>query len=136
MHISTDIGGTFTDFVIFDDGTLKTFKVPSTPQKPELAIEKGLNRFSRATSFSHGTTLATNAVLERKGAKIGLITTKGFADILKIGRQQRSNLYKLDSTRPKPLVDSYFEISERISSKGEIIKSPAQEEIQTVVERI
>ncbi|MCK4475104.1 MAG: hydantoinase/oxoprolinase family protein [Methanophagales archaeon] len=136
MHISTDIGGTFTDFVMFDGEKIKTFKVPSTPQKPELAIEKGLERVSTATFFSHGTTLATNAVLERKGARIGLITTKGFADILKIGRQKRSHLYKLDSTRPKPLVDNYFEISERISSKGEIIKSPTKEEIQPVVERI
>jgi len=136
MPISTDIGGTFTDFVIFDGGTIKTFKVPSTPQKPEFAIEQGLTRCPHATSFSHGTTLATNAVLERKGARIGLITTKGFADILKIGRQQRSHLYKLDSTRPKQIVDTYFEISERVSSKGEIIKFPAQEEIQAIVERI
>jgi N-methylhydantoinase A len=136
MHISTDIGGTFTDFVIFDGVNIKTFKVPSTPQKPEIAIEKGLERVSTATSFSHGTTLATNAVLERKGATTGLITTKGFADILKIGRQKRSQLYKLDSARPKPLVDNYFEISERVSSKGEIIESPTDEEIRAVVERI
>jgi N-methylhydantoinase A len=98
MPISTDIGGTFTDFVIFDKGVIRTFKVPSTPQKPELAIEEGLKRCSRsraAASFSHGTTLATNAVLERKGARTGLITTKGFADILTIGRQQRAHLYKL-----------------------------------------
>lgn len=84
MHISTDVGGTFTDFVIFDGGELKTFKVPSTPQKPELGIENGLNRLPTATTFSHGATIATNAVLERKGARIGLITTKGFVDILKI----------------------------------------------------
>ncbi len=63
MPISTDIGGTFTDFVIFDGGTIKTFKAPSTPQKPELAIEKGLLRCARTTLFSHGTPLATNAVL-------------------------------------------------------------------------
>ena len=136
MPISTDIGGTFTDFVIFDGGTIKTFKMPSTPQKPELAIENGLLRCSRASSFSHGTTLATNAVLERKGAKIGLITTKGFVDILKIGRQQRSHLYKLDSSKPQQVVDTYFELSERVSSKGEILTSPANEEIETVVERI
>ena len=136
MPISTDIGGTFTDFVIFDGGAVKTFKMPSTPQKPELAIENGLLRCSRASSFSHGTTLATNAVLERKGAKIGLITTKGFVDILKIGRQQRSHLYKLDSSKPQQVVDTYFELSERVSSKGEILTSPANKEIETVVERI
>ena len=136
MPISTDIGGTFTDFVIFDGGTINTFKVPSTPQKPELAIENGLLRCARTTSFSHGTTLATNAVLERKGAKIGLITTKGFADILKIGRQQRSHLYKLDSSKPQQMVDTYFGLSERVSAKGEILTSPTREEIETVVERI
>ncbi len=136
MLISTDIGGTFTDFVIFDSGKLTTFKVPSTPQKPELAIEQGLNGLSRATAFSHGTTLATNAVLERKGSKIGLITTKGFGDLLKIGRQQRAHLYTLDSTKPKPVVDTYFELSERVSSKGELLTAPKEEEIQAVVERI
>ena len=136
MHISTDIGGTFTDFVILDGEKLTTFKVPSTPQQPELAIKKGLADLSPATAFSHGATIATNAVLERKGSNISLITTRGFADILKIGRQQRSHLYKLDATRPKPLVDYYFEISERVSSKGEIITSPAEEEILAVAERI
>ncbi|MBN1763048.1 MAG: hydantoinase/oxoprolinase family protein [Methanomicrobia archaeon] len=138
MPISTDIGGTFTDFVIFDKGAIRTFKVPSTPQKPELAIEEGLKRCSRsrAASFSHGTTLATNAVLERKGARTGLITTKRFADILKIGRQQRAHLYKLDSARPQQLVDVYFEITERISAQGEILASPTREEIEAVAERI
>ncbi|NQE45558.1 hypothetical protein C5S31_06010 [ANME-1 cluster archaeon GoMg2] len=136
MHISTDIGGTFTDFVIFDGGELKTFKVPSTPQKPELGIENGLDRLPTASTFSHGATIATNAVLERKGARIGLITTKGFADILKIERQKRPNLYTFNSRRPKPLVDTYFEISERVSSKGEIIESPAEGEIQAVVARL
>lgn len=136
MPISTDIGGTFTDFVCFDGTEIKTFKVPSTPQNPELAIAEGLTRLSRAASFSHGTTLATNAVLERKGARTGLVTTKGFADILKIGRQQRTHLYKLDSARPTPLVDTYFEIPERVSSTGEILASPANEEIETVLERI
>jgi len=136
MHISTDIGGTFTDFVISDGEKIKTFKVPSTPQNPELAIENGLDRLSTVTSFSHGTTIATNAVLERKGARIGLITTKGFADILKIGRQKRTQLYTLDSSRPKPLVDHYFEISERVSPKGAIIKPPAEEEVLAVVEEL
>ena len=136
MHISTDIGGTFTDFVVSDGEKLKTFKVLSTPQKPELAIERGLDRLTTATSFSHGATIATNAVLERKGAKIGLITTKGFADLLKIGRQKRVHLYTFDSARPKPLVDLYFEISERVSSKGVIITPAPEEEVLAVVEQI
>jgi N-methylhydantoinase A len=136
MHISTDIGGTFTDFVLFDGEKIKIYKVPSTPQRPELAIKEVLANLPSATSFSHGATIATNAVLERKGSKIGLITTKGFADILKIGRQQRSQLYKLDSTKPTPLVDYYFEIAERVSSTGEIIASPSDKEIQAVAKQI
>jgi N-methylhydantoinase A len=138
MPISTDIGGTFTDFVIFDKGEIRTFKVPSTPHKPELAIEIGLARCSQAPSFSHGTTLATNAVLERKGAKTGLVTTTGFANILNIGRQQRPHLYKLDSSRPKQIVDTKvcFEISERVSAQGEILMAPAQKEIEVVAEQI
>jgi N-methylhydantoinase A len=138
MPLSTDIGGTFTDFVIFDEEGIRTFKVPSTPHKPELAIANGLSRCSPALSFSHGTTLATNAVLERKGAKTGVVTTKGFADILKIGRQQRAHLYKLDSSRPQQIADTNacFEISERVSAQGEIRMAPAQEEIEAVVAQI
>lgn len=136
MHISTDIGGTFTDFVISDGEKIETFKVPSTPQNLELAIENGLDRLTTVTSFSHGATIATNAVLERKGARIGLITTKGFADVFKIGRQKRAHLYRLDYTRPLPLVDHYFEISERVSSEGAIIMHPAEEEVLAVVKKI
>ena len=136
MHISTDIGGTFTDFVISDGEKIESFKVPSTPQNPELAIENGLDRLTTVTSFSHGATIATNAVLERKGARIGLITTKGFADVLKIGRQRRAQLYRLDSTRPQPLVDHYFELSERVSSEGVLIMQPAEEEVLAVVEQL
>ncbi len=136
MHISTDIGGTFTDFVISDGEKIESFKVPSTPQNPKLAIENGLDRITTVTSFSHGATIATNAVLERKGARIGLITTKGFADVLKIGRQKRAQLYRLDYTRPLPLVDHYFELSERVSSEGAIIMQPAEEEVLAVVEQL
>ena len=136
MHISTDIGGTFTDFVISDGEMIETFKLPSTPQNPELAIEHGLDRLPTITSFSHGATIATNAVLERKGAKIALITTKGFADVLKIGRQKRAQLYSLDYTRPLPLVDHYFEIPERVSAEGAIIMQPAEEEVLAVVEQL
>jgi N-methylhydantoinase A len=136
MHISTDIGGTFTDFVISDGEKIETFKVPSTPQNPELAIENGLDRLTTVTSFSHGATIATNAVLERKGARIALITTKGFADVLKIGRQKRARLYSLDYARPQPLVDYYFEISERVSAEGVIIMQPAEEEVRAVVKKI
>ncbi len=95
-------------------------------------------RCSQAPSFPHGTTLATNAVLERKGAKTGLVTTTGFANILNIGRQQRPHLYKLDSSRSQQIVDTKvcFEISERVSAQGEILTAPAQKEIGVVAEQI
>ena len=138
MPISTDIGGTFTDFVSFEGGRMWTLKVPSTPDQPERAIEIGLARCAPATTFSHGTTLATNAVLERKGAKTGLLTTKGFADVLTIGRQQRTDLYRLDAGRPSPLVasDACFEIAERVSSRGELITAPATAELEAVAEKM
>jgi len=138
MPISTDIGGTFTDFVVLEGGRMRTFKVPSTPDQPERAIEIGLARCAPATVFSHGTTLATNAVLERKGAKTGLLTTKGFAAILTIGRQQRADLYRLDARRPPQLVapDACFEISERVSSRGELLIAPTELEITAVSEQV
>lgn len=138
MLLSTDIGGTFTDFVLVDKGRLTAFKVPSTPHEPELAIRDGLHRCAPVTSFSHGTTLATNAVLERKGAKLGLLTTSGFADILHIGRQQRSHLYQLDAGRPRPLVEppACIEIAERVSASGDVLQSPGLAELRAVAERL
>lgn len=138
MLLSTDIGGTFTDFVLFDKGRITAFKVPSTPHEPELAIRHGLCRCAAAPLFSHGTTLATNAVLERKGAKLGLLTTSGFADILRIGRQQRSQLYQLDAGRPRQLVEppACIEIAERVSASGEVLQSPRPAELRAVAERL
>lgn len=138
MPISTDIGGTFTDFVVLEEGRMRTLKVPSTPDQPERAIEIGLARCAPATVFSHGTTLATNAVLERKGAKTGLLTTKGFAALLQIGRQQRADLYRLDAGRSPQLVapDACFEIAERVSSRGELLMAPAETEIEAVAEQM
>jgi N-methylhydantoinase A len=137
MHVSTDIGGTFTDFVILEKGELRTFKLPSTPQNPALSVKQGLEKFKPST-LSHGTTVATNAVLERKGAKVALITTKGFADILKIGRQDRPSLYDFSKTRPEPYVpeDLYFEIEERISSNGEILKNLIQNDLNKIKENL
>ena len=92
IRIGVDTGGTFTDFVIFKDGKLSIKKIPSTPSNPSLAILEGLEEFLGCRSgltVIHGTTVATNALLERKGARIALITTKGFEDVLYIGRQTR-----------------------------------------------
>lgn len=123
MQIGIDIGGTFTDFVVFDARTMHTFKALSTPHAPADAV---LNRLARLDSAAmrqivHGSTVATNAILERKGAITALITTQGFGDVLEIGRQNRPDLYDLFSRRPTPLVPAglRFEIAERVDSTGQ-----------------
>jgi len=105
LRIGIDTGGTFTDFVIHRRGGLQTKKVPSVPQNPSLAILEGIKEFLD-TPYSlliiHGSTVSTNALLERKGARIAFITTKGFEDILFIGRQVRKKLYSLRGEKREP----------------------------------
>ena len=111
--IGVDVGGTFTDFTVFDGarGKIHYHKVASTPANPAEAIRLGLEQIlthyeidPRDVHFlGHGTTVATNMVLERKGAKTGLITTRGFRDVLEIGRQTRPNLYDYTERNPLPL---------------------------------
>src|SRR5262249_30469158 len=95
--IGVDTGGTFTDFVVADGASLRIYKVPSTPDDPSRAIlaglrELGIDGWER---FVHGSTVATNAILERKGARAAFLTTDGFRDLLEIGRQTRLDLYSL-----------------------------------------
>jgi N-methylhydantoinase A len=130
MHLSTDI-------VVLEYGELRTFKLPSTPKNPAQSVKQGLERVSPKI-LSHGTTVATNSVLERKGAKVALITTKGFKDILKIGRQNRPSLYDFTKVRPEPYVpdDLYFEVDERVSSHGEILKNLNDDDLKEIRLRI
>ena len=123
LRIGVDTGGTFTDFVILKDGEISVFKVPSTPEHPEKAVLQGLARIvedRKGYLIQHGSTVATNTLLERKGAKTLLITNEGFEDLLEIGRQNRPCLYQLSSSRPKPLVAANFRlgIKERSLSDG------------------
>ena len=127
--IGVDTGGTFTDIVMHIDGALFTHKVLSTPQNPAHAVIQGVSEISRLHNTDvadleivHGSTVATNALLERRGARIALVTTKGFEDILEIGRQARPNLYDFFVERPAPLVptDRRFGLSERTLHTGEI----------------
>jgi N-methylhydantoinase A len=148
MHISTDIGGTFTDFVIVDEcGKLITFKVPSTPAEPELAIQHGLSKYFTTRSelgpetepvFSHATTVATNSVIERKGSKTAIVITKGFSDLLEIGRQIRPSLYDFNATRTKPLVPRSFtfDLEERLGADGKIIKELNKTRINNLINKI
>jgi N-methylhydantoinase A len=116
IRIGVDTGGTFTDFVVLEDGALTIFKIPSTPEHPEKAILEGLARVvgdREGYLVQLGSTVATNALLERKGAKVMLVTNEGFEDILEIGRQDRPGLYQLSSSRPEPLVGSNFRLGVR-----------------------
>jgi N-methylhydantoinase A/oxoprolinase/acetone carboxylase beta subunit len=141
IRIGVDTGGTFTDFVIFERGTMTTKKVPSTPINPSLAIIEGVGEFlghGLRLIIIHGTTVATNALLERKGARIALITTKGFEDILFIGRQTRRNLYSLKGERRHPIVGRQlcYGLEERTTVAGQIEKSPDTLDIQKIIDKI
>src|SRR5262245_55834073 len=106
-RIGADIGGTFTDLVMSVDGRLHIHKLLSTPHDPSEAMLAGLRALSpelEGISIAHGSTVATNAILERKGARTALITTKGFRDLLAIGRQNRPDLYALQPQLPPPLI--------------------------------
>jgi N-methylhydantoinase A len=142
MRIGIDIGGTFTDFVLFDEvsGSIRTYKVPSTPLKPADAVLEGLEILKPGSQpyIIHGSTVATNALLERKGARTALITTRGFRDVLAIGRQTRPDLYDLFTDRPEPLIpfDLRLEIDERIDHHGNILVPLKEEEIPALVSRL
>lgn len=140
MYVGVDIGGTFTDLVFSENGKLHIHKLPSSPQDPSQALLQGL-RYFRAQGFPtpkrviHGSTVATNAILERKGARTALITTKGFKDILNIGRQDRPELYALQPQLPPPLIPEplCFEIPERLNHQGEILTPLDESEVDEVL---
>ena len=124
LAIAVDIGGTFTDFVLYDhrDGRLSRLKVPSTPADPAQAVLDGLRRLAPTSgpSIIHGSTVATNALLERKGASTAFVTTKGFRDLLHLGRQTRRSLYDWFSGGVPVLVpsDQCLEVPERLDHRG------------------
>jgi N-methylhydantoinase A len=134
MRIGIDTGGTFTDFVLVRDGKLEVFKRFSTPRKPEAAILEGL-RDLRPEEVIHGSTVATNALLERKGARVALLTTEGFEDVLAIGRQTRRELYNIFVQRPEPLVPSElrFGVKERTLHDGTVERSPEPAHLKRLV---
>jgi N-methylhydantoinase A len=143
VRVGIDTGGTFTDFVVAIGSRSVYFKVPSTPRNPADAILMGLRGAVRdlgidATDLVHGTTVATNALLERKGARTALITTAGFEDVIEIGRQARPEIYNLMVTRPAPLVpqDLRFGVNERTGPDGSIIEPLDQQALDTIVSQI
>ena len=145
--VGIDVGGTFTDIAILEDGRLRVHKLPSTPSDPSVGIVKGVieacpqfvdGGSEFAADFVHGSTVATNALLEGKGGRTALITTLGFEDVLEIGRQSRSELYNLNVDRPAPLApwELRFGLPERVDHHGAIVEDLLPEAIQTCVHLI
>ncbi len=133
--IGVDTGGTFTDFIYKDGDKWGVFKTLSTPENPAKAVLHGLEQIAKdkPKNITHGSTVATNAVLERKGAKTAFITNKGFEDILYIGRQNRERLYDLNYRRNKPLADLFLGVDCRVNSNGEILKDLDENEVLKAV---
>src|SRR5271156_2432928 len=139
LRVSIDTGGTFTDCVWVEGGALKTLKVFSTPDDPSRAIAEALRKIRGAGAMGtraaltmlHGTTVGTNALLQRKGARVALITTSGFEDVIEIGRQARPRLYDFFFDRVEPLVrrELRFGIKERTDSAGRILLRPSKGEL-------
>ncbi len=147
-RLGCDIGGTFTDFVLLNDrtGEIKIQKCLTTPSDPSDAVEQGMKDLQQAApgfigkldEVIHGTTLVINSIIERKGARTGLITTKGFRDVLEIGREIRYAPYDTFAEFPKPLIPRRFrfEVDERIRSDGSILKALDLEEVRGVVRKL
>ena len=120
MRIGIEVGGTFTDLVAIDGDGIRVLKVPSTPHSPDLgafaALEASGVPLDRVVDLAHGSTVATNAVLERKGFLTAFITTRGFRDILQLQRHGRTRVYDLHYRKPVPVVErsATFEVGERI----------------------
>lgn len=134
IRLGIDIGGTFTDLVTVDEvgGELRTMKVPSRPADPAGAVREGIERLGEAAGidpgeivyFVHGTTIALNTLIQRAGARTGLIITRGFGDVLEIGRLRLPNPNDFMCERPEPLVPRHLvaEIDERILANGEVLR--------------
>lgn len=140
MRIGIDSGGTFTDFVVLDDnGKLDSFKLRSNPAAPARVVLEGLSRIAaKRADVVHGSTVATNALLERKGAKTAFVTTHGFEDLVAIGRQNRPELYNLTPALPVPLVprELCFGVHERVLFDGTIEHPLHEGEVDALVRKI
>lgn len=134
IRIGVDSGGTFTDFVVADSSGVRVFKIPSTPQNPSQALISGISDIKERFMLAHGTTVATNAILERRGAKVAFVTNEGFRHLLFLGRQTRPDIYDLE---PKlldlPLTrDDCFVVAGRIAADGSVLEPFGEGEVSTV----
>ncbi|MBS0525450.1 MAG: hydantoinase/oxoprolinase family protein [Proteobacteria bacterium] len=152
-RVGVDSGGTFTDVCLFDEehGRVEVWKVPSTPDDPSRGIaegvEEGLRRVapdagdkpaSHVAYFGHGTTVATNALIQHRGVKTGLITTEGFRDLLEIGRQKRPDLYDIQVDKPPTLVprDLRLEVAERVLHTGQVATALDEKAVRAAARRL
>jgi len=145
--IGVDVGGTFTDFHIMDleGGGDRVFKRPSTPDNPADAIIEGLKTLvaegevdaSEIRRICHGTTVATNALIQRKGGTVALVTTEGFRDLLEIGRQTRPHMYDVNLDHPAPLVERQLRLTaaERVDARGQVLRDLDDADVSRLVEQ-
>ena len=139
--VGVDTGGTFTDFILYKNGSFVSYKIPSTPEAPEKAIIAGLKHLCvdlDNAHIVHGTTVATNALLEGKGAKTAFITNTGLKDLLHIGRQARDQLYSLCPQAKQKLIDAKlcFELDTRVSADGEQLVVVNQQQIERLKQQL
>ncbi|WP_338742140.1 hydantoinase/oxoprolinase family protein [Haloplanus salilacus] len=145
VRLGVDVGGTFTDVVVADGDGITVLKVPSTPDSPDRGVLDGVAQAGDAgldpnavDFFAHGTTVATNALLEREWAETALVTTEGFRDAVAIGRQTRPDLYDLHAGSPPPIVDRErrFEVTERLDRRGEVVEPFDEDDARSVARAI
>src|SRR5262245_39218188 len=144
-RLGVDVGGTFTDVALWDDAShrLSVFKVATVPHEPDQGILSGMLAITEREGIApgelhfvaHGTTVATNALLEAKGARTALITTRGFRDLLEIARQKRPHLYDLQADKTAPLVprDLRLELRERLLADGSVLDPLRLEEVDAAL---
>ena len=140
FRVAIDTGGTFTDCVWIERGRIRLLKVFSTPADPAQAIAEAICQIANESPVTllHGTTVGTNAILQRKGARVALVTTKGFEDAVEIGRQARPKLYDFFFDRVEPLVpaDLRFGITERTDSEGNILERPEPQDLADLLQKV
>lgn len=148
LHIGVDVGGTFTDLVVTINGENRTLlhKLPSTPERPDRAIIDGIREVLAAeglaaaevSRLAHGTTVGTNALLQRRGGRVALVTSEGFRDLLEIGRQTRPRVYDVHLDHPKPLVERALrlEVAERRLADGTVHRALDEERLRELAEVI
>jgi len=141
MRIAIDSGGTFTDCVYLEGGEIRVLKLFSTPSDPGSAVFSAVERVcvdKSVPDVRHGTTVGTNAMLERKGARVAFVTTAGFEDVIAIGRQARANLYDWFASPLPPVVPRVlrFGVDERTTAEGVILRSPSAASLRMLTQRI